>query len=147
MTASPEQQKSLFDHCLDFATTMLVDSGEFHPFGAEISADGQLRAVGGWNGEERPNAGELYALLQEAFIARARNGDTIAAALAANVDVPANYESPYPDAVRIQLEAHENSRFIYVPYRINKAGLFRKSRTVEFSEPFAVALAGGWFEA
>jgi hypothetical protein len=145
MTATPDQQKALFDYCFDFAKTMLMDSGEFHPFGADITAEGQQRAVGGWNGEEHPNAGEMYTLMKDAFVASARNGEITAAAIAANVDVPAAYDSPYPDAVRIQLEADGNSRFIYVPYRINTKGLFRKSRTVQFAESFAVAISDNWF--
>lgn len=145
MTATPDQQKALFDYCLDFAKTMLMDSGEFHPFGTDITIEGHQRAVGGWNGQERPDAGEIYALMKDAFVASAQDGRIIAAAIAVNVNVPAAYQSPHPDAVRIQLEADGNSRFIYVPYRISTKGLFKKSRTAEFSEPFAVEIGENWF--
>lgn len=145
MTAAAEQQGALFEHCREFAKVMLIDSGEFYPFGAEISDDGSLSAVAGWIGEEHPNPFDIHELLKEGFVSKARAGTIIAAALAVNVNVPGQYQPAFPDGVRIQLETSGNSRYIYVPYRITISGLFRKSRNVDFAEPFAVQLAEDWF--
>ena len=130
---------------MDFARTMLEDSGDFYPFGASITADGKLVAVGGNNGEERPNPQEIYKLLGGAFTSGAQNGELFAAALAANVDVPPQYSSPSPDALRVHLESDGYSRFIYVPYRLQKRGLFKNKRVAEFSEPFAVEVGPTFF--
>ena len=46
MAASPEQLHELLTYCLDFARTVLEKAGEFHPFGATLSQDGKVAAVG-----------------------------------------------------------------------------------------------------
>jgi hypothetical protein len=57
--------------------------------------------VGGYNGEDHPDPREIYELLLGAFRESARDGKIYAAALAVDVTVPAEYDSPYPDAVRV----------------------------------------------
>jgi hypothetical protein len=43
----------LFDYLLKFAQQMLNGHGEFYPFSAAITADGQLQAFGATDGTER----------------------------------------------------------------------------------------------
>ncbi len=66
MPATAEQLNDAYTYCVDFARTMLEDSGRFIPFGTKIDAAGKLVAVGGWNGEEHPKSVEIYTLLIEA---------------------------------------------------------------------------------
>jgi len=132
-------------HCADFAKTMLENSGTFYPFGAEIRADGQLHAIGGYNGEEHPVPTKIYKLLADAFLSQAREGNIIAAALAANVNIPAEYEPPWSDGIRVWLEGKGFARFIYFPYRMEKRGFFRKGFAIELAEPIAVEIALSWF--
>ena len=131
--------------CIEFGKTMLEDSGTFYPFGAEIRSDGQLQAIGGYNGEEHPDPREIYKLLAQSFAAKAKSGEILAAGLAANVDIPAEYEPPYRDGLRVWLEGEGFARFIYVPYRSEKRGLFRKGFNVIMAEPIAVEIGPGWF--
>jgi hypothetical protein len=138
MTASPDQLHALLTYCIDFAKTMLSDSGEFYPFGANLGQDGQVRAVGGYDGNERPNPQDIYRLLGESFVSNAREGSITAAALAANVNIPAEYSPPVPDGLRVHLESADLSRFVYVPYRVTKRGLFKKKFEVEFFNPIPV---------
>ena len=145
MLASPEKLHELLMYCINFARTMLEDAGDFYPFGATLSQDGVVAAVGGYNGEERPNPAEIYRLLGDAFAAGAREGTLLGAALAANVNVPSQYSSPSPDALRVHLESQGYSRFMYVPYQLTKQGLFKKKKVVAFSEPFAVEIASTFF--
>lgn len=147
MAATSEQLQSLLTYCVDFATTMLSDSGEFYPFGAALDPTGQVKAVGAHNGEEHPKPTELYGLLSEAFAREASSGQIIGAALAANVDVPTQFSSPFPDAVRVALEGADFSRLIYWPYQISRKGLFKKQVEVRFSKPFAVETAPQFFKA
>lgn len=147
MTATPEQLQSLLTYCVDFATTMLTDSEEFYPFGAALDPAGEIKAVGAYNGEEHPKPSELYGLLSEAFVRDASSGQIFGAALAANVDVPAEFSGPLPDAVRVTLEGADFARLIYWPYQIVRKGLFKKQVEVRFAEPFAVETAPQFFKS
>lgn len=145
MSASPEQLHEMLMHCINFARTMLADAGDFYPFGATLSPLGTVSAVGGYDGEERPKPQEIYQLLGSAFTSGAREGTYLGVALAANVNIPAQYDSAAPDGLRVHLESDGYSRFIYVPYRIKKEGLFKKRMVVEFSDPFAVEITPTFF--
>jgi len=145
MSATPEQLHELMKYCMDFARTMLEDSGDFYPFGATLSTQGVVAAVGGYNGEERPAPIEIYQLLGESFLSGAARGEHSGVALAANVNVPAEYASPFRDGLRIHLESQGYARFIYVPYKLGTTGLFKKRRVVEFLEPFSVELSPTFF--
>lgn len=145
MIATPEKLHELLTYCIDFAKIMLNDSGEFYPFGATLDSNGTVQAIGGYDGNERPLSHDIYRLLGEAFCANARDGSIAAAALAANVNIPAEYEPPAPDGLRVHLESHEFARFVYVPYVVTKQGFFKKTRHVEFFEPIAVEINPAFF--
>ncbi|WP_222613134.1 hypothetical protein [Undibacterium jejuense] len=130
---------------MDFARTMLERAGEFYPFGATLSQQGEVAAVGGYNGEEHPIPTEIYKLLAGEFESGASSGRFLGVALAANVNVPPNYESPFPDALRVHIEANDYARFIYVPYALSKKGFFRRHREVEYGTPFAVEIAPSFY--
>ena len=134
MAATPQQLHEMLTYCMEFAQIMLERAGEFYPFGATLDAQGQVGAQGGWNGEEHPNPREIYKLLADSFASMANSGEIRGAALAANVDVPAEYEAPARDALRVHLEADGYARFIYIPYRLHRR-LFRRKREVELFEP------------
>ena len=132
---------------MEFGRTMLEDSGEFYPFGAVIGGDGQLKVVGGFDGNERPAPTDIYRLLAGAFAEQAAGGAILAAALAANVNIPGEYSPPVGDGLRVQLEGAGFSRYIYVPYRVAKRGLFRKGFSAQFWDPIPVAVSPEWFAA
>lgn len=146
MAASPEQLHELLTYCLDFARTMLEKAGEFHPFGATLSQDGKVAAVSGYNGEELPKAQEIYGLLAGAFRSAAHNGEFLGVALAANVNIPTQFSSVFPDGVRVHIESAGYSRFIYVPYKIKVSGMFKKTRSVEAGEPFSVEVPPNFYK-
>ena len=145
MPVSEQQLHELLMYCINFARTMLEGSGAFYPFGANVTADGKLGAVGAHDGEEHPEPQQLYRILVEAFTSGARNGELLAAALAANVSIPARFSSPVPDALRVHLESSGYSRFVYVPYRLSRQGFLGKKTVVEFSEPFSVEIHPTFF--
>lgn len=145
MTASPEQLHEMLMYCINFARTMLTNAGDFYPFGATLSFEGAVAAVGGYNGEEKPKPQEIYQLLNDGFTVGAREGKFRGVALAANVNIPAQYSPASPDGLRVHLESHGYSRFMYVPYRLKREGLFKKKKSVEFDEPFAIEIAPKFF--
>ena len=147
MTASPEKLHELLTYCIDFGKTMLNDSGDFYPFGATLSPDGQVAAVGGYDGTDKPAPQDIYRLLGEAFASGAADGSLVAAALAANVSIPTEYNAPVPDGLRVHLESKDFSRFIYIPYAVKKQGLFKKSFSVTLFEPIAVQVGPTMFKA
>lgn len=141
MAASPEQLHAALSYCIDFGRIMLEDSGEFLPFGARVDSNGEVMAVGGQiEGQERPRAQELYEFLLKAQRSELESGRAIATAVAVNVNIPDEYAPSHKDGLRITLDAVGYSRFIYVPYRLAKAGLFKSKWKVELGEQFSVEL-------
>jgi hypothetical protein len=119
LLTDPHKLEELLNYCTGFAKRMLQAHGEFHPFGAIIAASGQLTAVGGHTGSEHPKGAEVYTLLHGSMKAQFAKREIIAAALSANVDIPAQFKPPFPDGIRVLLECSGFSRFIYLPYRIS----------------------------
>jgi hypothetical protein len=141
----PHKLHELLNYCIDFAKTMLNDSGEFYPFGAAVGLDGQVKAVGGYDGKEHPNPQDIYRLLGESFTSNAQTGEICAVALAANVNIPKEYQSPVPDGLRVHLESDGFSRLIYVPYELKRKGIFRKTTEAKFYEPIPVEIGPAFF--
>ena len=138
MVATAEQLHSALNYCVNFAKEMLTKSGAFYPFGASLSASGQIAAVGGWDGNEHPAPAELYKLLSDALRSEAAKEKISGSALAVDVNIPKEYRPPWLDGLRVHLESPEYSRYIYVPYQITKSGLMRTKREVKFADPIAV---------
>jgi len=145
MTASPQQLHELLVYCINFSRTMLEKAGDFYPFGATLSPDGKVGATGAYNGQEHPGPREIYQMLASAYSAGARSGEFLGVALAANVNIPAQFSPVFPDGVRVHLESEGFSRFMYVPFKVTVSGLLKKSRAVEMGEPFAVQVQPQFF--
>jgi len=133
-----ERFEELRKYCVEFAMQMLESYGEFHPFGATISSAGTMVTHGAWNGEEHPPGQELAKILITAFKKEFSTGAIIAAAFAANVNIPAKFQAPYPDGVRVIIEFHgyPNARVIFLPYRIEakSLGSLPKRKSVEYAD-------------
>ncbi len=140
MKAPDKKLHELLMYCIDFSETMLIDSAEFYPFGAVIGSEGEIKAIGAYDGEETPDSKELYKILLESFSTQVANQGLIATALASNVNIPSEYSPEASDGLRVQLETKGYARYIYVPYTIKRKGLFKKTNLIEFLEPFAVEI-------
>jgi hypothetical protein len=141
----------LLDGCLTFAREMLARAGEFYPFGETADATGKRSMVGGHLGQEHPNAHDVHELLETAFRESAESGRIIAAALAANVTIPPEYGAPYPDGVRVRVEAPGYSRVVFLPYQIAQRSLLgrltKRSWQVRYAEPFSVEVSPQLFRS
>ncbi len=137
MAATPEQLNDMVNHLMGFANEMLTKSGEFFPFAASVNSLGGVESIAAYTGDEHPPSQEVYDLLIRGLRSKVANGEAIAIGVATDVNIPAQFESPLPDGVRITLETEGNSRLIYYPYEPAKKGIFKKSPP-KFAEPFAV---------
>jgi hypothetical protein len=146
-----ESLAALAHYCETFAKQMLSKSGAFYPFGAFINADDELEALAASTGTDRPSPSELLELTRAAVGELAASGRLKAYAIAADVNIPAAYEPPFQDGIRVQIEAPGYSRFIYTPYRVLR---FRPLRaflvvlpTVGYAQPIPVDIEPDLFEA
>jgi hypothetical protein len=96
-------------------------------------------SVEGDDGNEHPKPQEIYHLLTEAFVSEAKSGKIFGAALAANVNVPEQYESPSRDALRVRLETEGFVRFFYIAYEIAKSEPPNKKSALILHEPLSPA--------
>jgi hypothetical protein len=141
LTVDPKLLEQLLNYCVDFAKQMLEKQGEFTPFGATLLSDGTRSGVGGYVGESAKGR-EIYELLQQGMRGQFDKGEIRAAALAADVNIPATYQPAFPDGIRVLLECKGYARFLYLPYRAETRGiaarLLRRPRRLEYAALFAV---------
>ena len=142
--ATDQQLTELLEHCVGFAKQMIEKAGEFYPFGAAICPLGSLQALAFWNGEERPLGADLYRFAQDSMRTKTKDEAILAGAIAADVNIPPNYEAPFPDGIRIHIEGDGYARLIYLPYSISKTGFLRKKQ-VDYGEMFAVEIEPAFF--
>ena len=116
-----DELDGLLNLCLDFANKMLTEHGEFYPFGAKVSSDGESGLVQGSTGEERPAEQALIALMLEGFRDEARRGTIRACALCVNVALT-RPDGERVDAVRVTLEDANEALNLSLPYKIGFRG-------------------------
>jgi hypothetical protein len=87
----------------------------------------------------------LAQVLIKAFQSQFAEGAILAAALATNVDIPAQFDPQFPDGIRVTLGCEGYSRHVYLPYHIVERGvmarLARKPREIVYGEMFSVDIA------
>jgi hypothetical protein len=140
LAVDPEQLHAAFQYCADFAKRMLEAEGSFFPFGATLSASGEVKAAAAWNGEDHPKPADVYQFLIHALRAEAKSNAIAGAAIAVDVNIPPAYQAQWPDGVRVRLESTDYSRYIYLPYSVKLVGLLRRKREVSFAEAFSVEI-------
>ncbi|MBO0832685.1 MAG: hypothetical protein J2P28_02575 [Actinobacteria bacterium] len=105
----------LLNITLPFAQQMLKKSGEFYPFGAAMSTEGEAQLLGAHPGPDRPATAEVLALLLKGF--RHDRGRFRAVAICSDVRLSDS------DAVRVELEHQEGSAMaVFLPYQKNHPG-------------------------
>ncbi len=128
---------------------MLVEAGEFYPFGAFVNTDGKVEALAAHLGTEFPKGHELYEFLESAVKELAAEKKILAYSLVANVTVPIELNSPHPDGMRIHVVAPDYSRMIYTPYRSLPYRAMRKFLAflpvVEYAEEITVDVPSNAF--
>ena len=137
----PHKLEELLNYCLEFAKQMVESHGAFHPFGAVIVSDGTLTAVGANIGEEHPHGADVFRFLQSAMHSQFQKREIVAASIATDVNIPAQYQPPFSDGIRVLLECAGYSRYIYVPYRIS-SGRAEYGEFIPVDVPASICVVG-----
>jgi len=123
---------ALLSPLLSFAQQMLSKQGGFFPFGATVTADGQLAMAAGHTGEEQPEPVAVIELLVAGFRKHAATGSIRAAGVCLDARVVPPGATEKTDAIWAQLE-HVGGQCVdvYLPYQKTADGRF------EFGKIFA----------
>jgi hypothetical protein len=123
---------SLLGTMLPFAQDMLAQHGEFYPFGATMSAAGEIKQTAASTGEEHPNSQELIELLVGAYRAQAKNKKVRAVGICLDVRTIAPGETEKTDAICARLRHSDSESLdVFLPYQKDEAG------EITFGELFA----------
>ena len=146
---NPSHLSAMLNGCWDFAKLMLSKGGEFYPFGETCDSTGKRTMQGADPGDPHPSSKAVYELLEQAFMAAASQGEIAGFALAADVTIPEQYETPYRDGIRVHIESPGFARYVYLPYRVSKNGmagrLLGQPYEVAYGESFAVEVEARFF--
>ncbi len=125
---------------MPFAQQMLVERGDFYPFGATMKADGKIEQVAAHTGEEFPEPQQLIDLLLGGYHAQAVKGELRATALCLDsLTIPPG-QSQKSDAICVRLEHVDGESVdVFLPYCQNGHG------EVSWGELFAAKGPGGVF--
>jgi len=100
----------LVNAVLPFAQHLLAKHGEFYPFGAVTTTDGEVRSTAAELGDEQPASADVLDALHAG--ARGEAGAIRAAAFVADVRIETG------DAIRVELEAAEGVAIqLVLPYK------------------------------
>jgi len=108
----------LLNALLPFAKQMLEQYGEFIPFAASMSADGEIMSVGGDIGDEHPKSQEMIDFLTDVFQRQALAGELKACGICIDSRVIPPGQTEKTDAVLARLEHQDGEKVdVYLPYR------------------------------
>jgi hypothetical protein len=131
---------TLLNVLLPFAELMLTEDGEFYPFGAKMSLDGEVVNVGAKiEGEEHPPSQGLIELLTQNFQQQTNEGRLLAAGICYDARTTLPDENRSSNAVCCSLEHLSGEAVdVYVPYerdvdgKVRYGQVFATLRTPEF---------------
>lgn len=108
---------------LPFAQKMLEQHGEFYPFAATISKDGEAAYLAANIGKENPKSAEMIEFVTAALHAQAQKGEYRAAAICTDIAITLPGTAQKTDAIRISFEHRKGScLYFFIPYEKVKPG-------------------------
>jgi hypothetical protein len=120
---------NLLNAVLPFATEKLDKHGEFSPFGAAVTTEGEIRLLAADPGDEQPPSQQVLDML----IAGAQSERESLRAVGLVSDV--SLSEPRTDAVRAELEHSEGPAMaVHLPYKKKRLG-----RGIEYGSLMAAA--------
>lgn len=115
-----EHMDVLLSFLIPFARQALERDDGFFPFGASMAPDGELHAVGGYEGPGKPTASQVFELIVHGLRERARLGEVLATGVCVDVDLT---EKEFPLGIRVELEHRDTDPVTcVVPYRRGDEG-------------------------
>jgi hypothetical protein len=138
--AHPELDE-LFNILLPFAKQMLLEYGEFYPFGAVMSSSGETRMVGAkMEGDDHPPSESLIDLLTDAFKEQAARRELRAAGICYDVLTVPPGEDQKRDAICCGLEHYTGEWVdVFLPYLKTEDG------NIQYGEVFAAQRMAQFF--
>lgn len=126
---------------LPFAKRMLLEHGEFFPFGGILKTDGSITHVGASEaGNDKPQSQVLINLLKSQFKTLAAKGEVIACEIVFDVLIKPPNGSEKVDAIQINLDHKSGyTAEVMFPYKFAETGQ-------SYSTPFAQKGAGDLFK-
>ena len=138
MKAGKEESQELMYAVLPLAEKLLLQNGEFFPYGGAMTPEGKIVSVAAYNGNERPPSSEVIAMLQKEFKAGAKKKEYKATALVYDVRIQLKNGKP-TDAITIALDHEADySVVVFLPYEL-------KNNQLTFGEISAQAGDGNIF--
>ncbi len=102
---------------------MLKRHGEFIPFGATMTSDGQVQDVGGYTEDQHPESQDVIDLLTGSFRGAASAGKIRAAGICIDVRTIAPGQTEKTDAICARLEHQDGEAVeVFLPYRKGMLG-------------------------
>lgn len=131
MTTSKAECQDLMNAALPLAHQMLRENGEFFPYGAALTKDGEIVNMGAHDGREQPPSADVIRLLKQAFVMGAKSGDYQAAVLVCDTRVILPSTGEKSDAIAVYLDHRDDySVVVLFPYQLSDGQL-------SFGEVFA----------
>ena len=122
----------MLDFLVEFAKLMLREQGEFFPFGAGMTHEGEMTSLGADAGHRRPTSRELIALLHSHLVEQASSGAIKASGICMDVRIQPPGSDTKSDAICVELE-HRSGEAIHVFL----AYVIRSRGDVSYGEIFA----------
>ena len=136
-----QDYNSLIELLMPFAEQMLKKHGEFFPFCATVSTEGEVKACAAYNGDEQPPSEQVIALLTQGFQAEARDQKVRATGIC--YDGRIVQDGKKVDSVIISLEhASGNASKTCVPYTKGMFGRLRFGELIASIEEPKIFVAG-----
>jgi hypothetical protein len=128
---SRADQDEVVNPMFEFALKMVVEQGEFYPFGAVLQADGQVRLMAGRMGSDRPKASQVIAMLDEGLRSQIERERPRAVGICLGVKITHPKVGQNVDALLARIEDADGEAVnVYLPYERNAAGGLRTGEPV-----------------
>ncbi len=132
---NPEVQsdiEKLIGYSVDFAENLLLDSGEYYPFGSKLSLSGKFTPVSFFDEEEYPESEKVINGLTTAFEEAFSKKEIRAYCIAYDVRVKNEKFNSSIDAIMIAIKHIdvEGKLIYYYPYELEN------KKKLEFLEPW-----------
>jgi hypothetical protein len=115
---------AMFAFLAEFAQMMLAQQGEFYPFGAGMTHEGDMTSLGADTGTRRPKSNEVIGLLHSALAEQAASGRIKASGICMDVRVVPPGAEIQTDAICVELQHWDGEAIdVFVPYTITPSGV------------------------
>lgn len=139
MAQAPPKPNELVDHFMSFGMSMLERHGEFFPYGAALTADGQMVMVATDLEVDHPSSNEVIDSLRKAFKSQADNGEFDATALFFDARISNPGTGKAQDSIAVAYDTRQDvSEIKYYPYTLRRR-LLPWKRNLDIEAPIQEA--------